>query len=483
LRSVCLSNTDFYGSQQKCLEWNGIELRFSTIRNLQLQLHKTLICLIGIGILSTSALAAKTDYTQGVEHYNKGDMADAVTLLKKAIAGSEDTALAHYYLANAQLRLGNHVQAIWEYRLTLARNPSSQIAEYCHKAIQAYGTSDSGSAGTTVGADGGGYVGIALKQNFEILRVFRNSPADKAGLKEGDMVDAINGEALLNLSVADAANRLKGKAGTPVKIAVYRDGSKREFTVVRAVAVADQQAVMGKEPSERKRADPAPALLPKAGSVAAIPAQCQTISAPADELDKQLIVIHRHTPDTDAVYSQVIGALSLVPKVVKKELLNGGIKIVIAPTIAEANPDLLHEKPRGYFHGGGFDNVPGLYMPSKKQIFVGERAQWQNSPPQLNRWVQSTMLHETGHALDACRTYPSASGEFKAAYDQDVVRLSSSQRNSFYYYCQEGDAGPSELFAELFAVTLSSGGIDPRSPSLAQAFPASYQVMRGLLDK
>jgi hypothetical protein len=207
-------------------------------------------------------------------------------------------------------------------------------------------------------------------------------------------------------------------------------------------------------------------------------------AAAADDIDKRMIIIHRHTADTDDVYSQVTGALSLISRQIKEELFNFGIRIVIAPTIAEANPDSSQNKPRGYIHGGGMDNVPGMYMPWNKQIFVGERASWKNSPPQRNRWVQSTMLHETGHAFDDSHYHLSTAGDFKAAYDEDFQRLTNSQRTRLYYYCQEGDAGPSELFAELFALTESSaGGIDPRSPELVSAFPNSLKFVRTLLDK
>ncbi len=79
----------------------------------------------------------------------------------------------------------------------------------------------------TIGAsfdDGPG--GVALSW------VMASSPADKAGLKQGDLVLAIDGNPLARS--VEAFNRTSGKPGSVLKIAYRRGGADAEVTVTRA---------------------------------------------------------------------------------------------------------------------------------------------------------------------------------------------------------------------------------------------------------
>jgi hypothetical protein len=75
------------------------------------------------------------------------------------------------------------------------------------------------------------------------------------------------------------------------------------------------------------------------------------------------------------------------------------------------------------------------------------------------------------------------SSAFMTPYNEDSQRLTNSQREEFNYYVQPGNAGPAELFAELFALTQSRAGeIEQRSQGLAKAFPQSYKFMHDLVS-
>jgi serine protease Do len=75
--------------------------------------------------------------------------------------------------------------------------------------------------------------GLKSATGAAITRVEPDSPAEKGGLKAGDVVTAVNGE-----PVADsAALRLRisrTAPGTPVKLTVEREGGQRELTVTLA---------------------------------------------------------------------------------------------------------------------------------------------------------------------------------------------------------------------------------------------------------
>ncbi len=435
-----------------------------------------------ICIRSTSAASADEVYA-GITAYNRNDFGTAVKILNKVLLAGRESALGHCYLANAYIRLGNRAEAIRHYQIALTQHPSTEINNYCLKAIKDYGIASSSTASSSIAASSSvssgttmapataakviaadpknGYLGIEL-QDCTISKVFSGSPAEKAKLAIKDRILMINGVSTHSLTAERIIGMLRGDVGTSTNLTIDRSGIRLQVPITRAEPVSEMSANTSKYAESRKSPS----------------------RAAADDIDQKMIVIHKRTDDTDAVYAQVINALSLIPRHVKEELSNFGTKIVIARTLLDVNPEMAHDKPRGYIHGGGYDNCPGMYIPSNNQIFVGERASWHNSPPQLNHWVKSTMLHEMGHAYDHCRSDESRSSAFTAAYQKDFQHLSVSEKNEHYYYCQEGDAGPCELFAELFALNLSSaGGIDQRSPSLARAFPTCFSHIQTFVGK
>ena len=72
---------------------------------------------------------------------------------------------------------------------------------------------------------------------------------------------------------------------------------------------------------------------------------------------------------------------------------------------------------------------------------------------------KATFYHETGHGLDLAmgRPVPLEGFEFTAqkpwqeAWEEDVNKLTPSQKLKFAYYLQTRPNGPQETFAELFA--------------------------------
>ncbi len=80
----------------------------------------------------------------------------------------------------------------------------------------------------TTGEYGG--IGSLIRQKGDWVRIaqpYKGSPADKAGLKIGDKIVSINGKSAEGFTVEDVSSRLKGEAGTSVRLELERLDSTR----------------------------------------------------------------------------------------------------------------------------------------------------------------------------------------------------------------------------------------------------------------
>lgn len=90
-------------------------------------------------------------------------------------------------------------------------------------------TSDlNGDVGAGIGVE------IGLRENFvKVLRTTKDNPARKAGVLAGDIIYKVNDEDVTSLDTEGVAKKLRGAAGTEVKLTVVRDNEEKEFTLVR----------------------------------------------------------------------------------------------------------------------------------------------------------------------------------------------------------------------------------------------------------
>lgn len=79
-------------------------------------------------------------------------------------------------------------------------------------------------------------IGVWLKDRsgrLEIVSVIPSTPAQRIGLREGDVIDSIDGEPVGSLNSDQAVNRIKGKEGTEVSLGIDRDGEQVSFDITR----------------------------------------------------------------------------------------------------------------------------------------------------------------------------------------------------------------------------------------------------------
>jgi carboxyl-terminal processing protease len=69
------------------------------------------------------------------------------------------------------------------------------------------------------------------KAGLTIIQPLYDSPAQKAGLRAGDLITKVDGRGILKMSETDAVNLIHGQDGTVVSLLIVRSGVAKPFTV------------------------------------------------------------------------------------------------------------------------------------------------------------------------------------------------------------------------------------------------------------
>ncbi|MEP2101009.1 MAG: S41 family peptidase [Parasphingorhabdus sp.] len=94
----------------------------------------------------------------------------------------------------------------------------------------------------------GNYGGLGLSVTMEdgavkVIAPFKDTPADKAGVKAGDYITHIDGSLIYGGSLDEAVEEMRGKPGSPIKLTIVRPGRDKPFDVSMNRAVIDLKPV------------------------------------------------------------------------------------------------------------------------------------------------------------------------------------------------------------------------------------------------
>jgi carboxyl-terminal processing protease len=68
-----------------------------------------------------------------------------------------------------------------------------------------------------------------------VTHVYRDAPAQRAGLRKGDTIVAVEGRSIADVPIEASTARIKGEPGTKVRLTVLRDGERFDRTIERAI--------------------------------------------------------------------------------------------------------------------------------------------------------------------------------------------------------------------------------------------------------
>jgi carboxyl-terminal processing protease len=114
---------------------------------------------------------------------------------------------------------------------------SNYLTQKDFKRLQVQTDGEFGGLGITVGMKDGA---------LTVISPIEGTPADKAGLKAGDIILKINNKSTIGMTIDEAVSLMRGKVNTPIDLTIVREGESKPLSIHIVRAIIKIQSVYAK---------------------------------------------------------------------------------------------------------------------------------------------------------------------------------------------------------------------------------------------
>lgn len=100
----------------------------------------------------------------------------------------------------------------------------------------------------TSGEFGGLGIEVGMEDGFiKVVSPIDDTPASKAGVQAGDLIIKLDGVSVKGMSLGESVDKMRGKAGTPIKLTIVREGAEKPIEIALERAVIKVQSVKARQ--------------------------------------------------------------------------------------------------------------------------------------------------------------------------------------------------------------------------------------------
>ncbi len=235
----------------------------------------------------------------------------------------------------------------------------------------------------------GAVVQLNKQRVLQISRVYADSPAEKSGLKAGDLITEVDGQSIIGDDLSEQVAKVRGPAGSVVKLTIVR-GEDAPFTVEVTRAKIEIKLVESK-----MIGDIAYVALSKFDSTTTAQELSAAIQSLLANNPKGLILDLRGNPGGFLDQSIAVADLFLKDGVVLYERTKDGDQRVFR----SGDDGLAQDIPLVVLINGGSASaseiVAGAIQDRERGVLIGEKSFGKGSVQQINRLSDGSQLRVT----------------------------------------------------------------------------------------